>query len=120
METANSWPKVANPEFFEHKTRGAPGFVQRFYMARAAFLAHRVYSPVWDVGLTIEVKREMLMNGTYSDVKVVPLMVPADSPIADYTTDGEGARGGCAGEQVTRGYPNDLTQAPHKKPRVHR
>lgn len=42
MESAKSWPKVANPEFFEHKTRGAPGFVQRFYMARAAFLAHRV------------------------------------------------------------------------------
>ena len=42
METANSWPKVANPEFFEHKNKGAPGFVQRFYKARAAFIAHRV------------------------------------------------------------------------------
>ena len=47
----------------------------------------QVYSPVWDVGLTVEAKREKLMNGTYSDVKVVPLMVPADSPIVEYTQD---------------------------------
>ena len=42
MEAANSWPKAANPELFEHRTKGAPGFVERFYKARAAFLAHRV------------------------------------------------------------------------------
>ena len=47
----------------------------------------QVYAPVWDEGLKIEAKREMLILGTYSDVQVVPLMVATDSPIVDYTKD---------------------------------
>ena len=42
MEKEYKWPTVANPELFPHQRSGAPGFVQRFYYARGAFLAHRV------------------------------------------------------------------------------
>ena len=42
MEKEYQWPTVANPELFPRQRSGAPGFVQRFYYARGAFLAHRV------------------------------------------------------------------------------
>ena len=42
MENDMCWPKSANQDVFKSMRKGAPGFVNRFYSARAAFLAHRV------------------------------------------------------------------------------
>ncbi len=112
MESTRSWPKSANQVLFPHQPNGAPGFVQRFYRARAAFLAHRVgrhpldthdtrppplvrshacvlqvYTPVWDEELPIADKRDKMMNGKYRGVKIVPLLVAADSLEAVYSKD---------------------------------
>ena len=108
MEEAKTWPKSANQVMFPHKRKGAPGFVQRFYSARAAFLTHRVgyacactchnrshkcnlqvYTPVWgeELLVTDKDKRGKLMNGEYQAVQVVPLMVAADSLETVYSKD---------------------------------
>ena len=42
MESTGKWPKSANQELFRTGSAGAPGFVSRFNLAVAAFMAHRV------------------------------------------------------------------------------
>ena len=79
MERERRWPKSANQALFPKISNGAPGFVNRFHMARSAFIAHRVYSPTWDSDLSLEAKRDSLMRGGYTGVKVVPIMCEADS-----------------------------------------
>ena len=42
MESTGKWPKSANQELLPTGSTGAPGFVARFNLAVAAFMAHRV------------------------------------------------------------------------------
>ena len=42
FERVGKWPKSANQELFRSHTNGATGFYDRFHLAVAAFMAHRV------------------------------------------------------------------------------
>ena len=46
-----------------------------------------MYTPTWDDELSLDAKRDGLMRGTYTGVKVVPLMVQPATVSADYTKD---------------------------------
>ena len=56
---------------FPNKRKGAAGFLNRFNAAR-------VYTPTWDSEMRVEEKRAGLMTGTYTGVKLEPILVPAD------------------------------------------
>ena len=87
MERERTWPKSANQALFPNKKKGAPGFGYRFHMARSAFIAHRVYTPTWASDLSMEAKRDSLMHGRYTGVKVVPIMCKVGSPCEVYSRD---------------------------------
>ena len=50
-------------------------------------LTCQVYTPVWDAELSTDEKRDSLMDGTYQDVKVVPILVTPESLEAIYSRD---------------------------------
>ena len=76
MEAELCWPKSANQEMFPTKRKGAAGFLNRFHAARSAFMAHRVETPTWDSEMSVQEKRAGLMTGTYTGVKLAPILVP--------------------------------------------
>ena len=50
-------------------------------------MSRQVYTPVWDAELSTDEKRDSLMDGTYQDVKVVPILVTPESLEAIYSRD---------------------------------